>query len=122
MKRLRPLRWLVWLGLPLVLLWLLRSSPLGEIRAILSSINPGRWLDLIAFNGLVMVCCSAAAGGWRCAARATTCLTWRSSATAWPAFAISYFTPGTQFGGEPLQVYTAQQPPRRTRSQPRWPR
>ncbi len=112
MKRLRPLRWLIWLALPLALIWLSRSLPLGEIQAILFSSQPVgaggpgclQWLALVVFSSR-----------WWLALRAQghrlpylTVFRYRMA-----AFAISYFTPGTQFGGEPLQVYCAQQPPRR---------
>jgi hypothetical protein len=105
MKHLRSLRWLIWLALPLALIWLARSLPLGEIRAILFSINPWALAGLVAFNGLAVVVFSSR---WWLALRSQgqrlpylTIFRYRMA-----AFAISYFTPGTQFGGEPLQVYT----------------
>jgi uncharacterized protein (TIRG00374 family) len=105
MKRLRPLRWLIWLALPLALIWLARSLPLGEIQAILFSVSPWALAGLVAFNGLAVVVFSSR---WWLALRTQgqrlpylTVFRYRMA-----AFAISYFTPGTQFGGEPLQVYS----------------
>lgn len=105
MKRLRSLRWLIWLALPLLLAILLRSIPLAEIWLVLASISPLALAGLIAFNAFVMVLFSSR---WWLALRAQdyrlgylTVFRYRMA-----AFAISYFTPGTQFGGEPLQVYS----------------
>ena len=105
MKNWRSLRWLIWLALPVLLVWLSRSLPWGEIQTLLASISPLALLGLIAFNGLAMLVFSSR---WWLALRAQghrlsylTVFRYRMA-----AFAISYFTPGTQFGGEPLQVYT----------------
>jgi glycosyltransferase 2 family protein len=105
MKRLRSARWLIWLALPVLLVWLARSFPLGEVWAVLATVNPLALAGLIVFNALVMLVFSSR---WWLALRAQghrlaylTVFRYRMA-----AFAISYFTPGTQFGGEPLQVYT----------------
>jgi uncharacterized protein (TIRG00374 family) len=105
MKRLRPIRWLIWLALPVLLLWLLRSFPFADTWAVLVTVNPLALAGLIAFNALAMVVFSSR---WWLALHAQghrlaylTVFRYRMA-----AFAISYFTPGTQFGGEPLQVYT----------------
>ncbi len=105
MKRLRSARWLIWLALPLLLVWLARNFPLGEVWAVLAAINPLALAGLIVFNALVMLVFSSR---WWLALRVQghrlaylTVFRYRMA-----AFAISYFTPGTQFGGEPLQVYT----------------
>ena len=105
MKGWRALRWLVWLALPVVLVWLIRSIPFGDIRDVLVSINPLALIGLIAFNAFVMVVFSSR---WWLALRAQGYRLgyWSVFRYRMAAFAISYFTPGTQFGGEPLQVYT----------------
>jgi glycosyltransferase 2 family protein len=105
MKRLRSLHWLIWLALPLLLVWLLRSIPFNEIRAVLVTISPLGLTGLIAFNGFAMVFFSSR---WWLALRAQghRLSYWSIFRYRMAAFAISYFTPGTQFGGEPLQVYT----------------
>lgn len=105
MKHPRLLRWLFWLALPLLLVILLSILPLGEVWAVLASISPLALASLVVFNALVMVLFSSR---WWLALRAQG---QRLSYLAifryrMAAFAISYFTPGTQFGGEPLQVYT----------------
>jgi uncharacterized protein (TIRG00374 family) len=105
MRRLRYLRWLIWLALPVLLVWLLRSIPLGDIRDVLASINPFALVGLIAFNAFAMLIFSSR---WWLALRAQGHRLgyWSIFRYRMAAFAISYFTPGTQFGGEPLQVYT----------------
>jgi uncharacterized protein (TIRG00374 family) len=105
MKHWRSLRWLIWLALPLLLLWLLRSIPTGDIWAVLASIHPLALAGLIAFNAFAMIFFSSR---WWLALRAQGHRLgyWSIFRYRMAAFAISYFTPGTQFGGEPLQVYT----------------
>ncbi|OGO36176.1 MAG: hypothetical protein A2W35_10420 [Chloroflexi bacterium RBG_16_57_11] len=105
MKRLRSLRWLVWLALPVLLVWLMHSIPFDDIRDVLVSINPLALVGLIAFNAFAMLIFSSR---WWLALRAQGHRLgyWSIFRYRMAAFAISYFTPGTQFGGEPLQVYT----------------
>lgn len=104
MRRLRFLRWLVWPALAVLLIWLLRRAPLGEIWAVLTSISPWTLAVLVAFNALAMLVFSSR---WWLALRAQghRLPYWTIFRYRMTAFAISYFTPGTQFGGEPLQVY-----------------
>jgi uncharacterized protein (TIRG00374 family) len=105
MKSWRSIRWLIWLALLVLLVGLSRGLPLGEIQTLLASIDPLALSGLIAFNGLATLIFSSR---WWLALRAQghrlsylTIFRYRMA-----AFAISYFTPGTQFGGEPLQVFT----------------
>lgn len=104
-ERLRSIRWWVWLVLLLLVAILLRSLPLGEIWAILASISPLALAGLVVFNALAMVLFSSR---WWLALRAQGHRLGYLAVFRYRivAFAISYFTPGTQFGGEPLQVYT----------------
>jgi uncharacterized protein (TIRG00374 family) len=105
-KRLR-VTYLVWLLAP-VLLWLaLRSISPGDILSTLSQVGWRQVLALLALNGLIVL---------------TFCARWwiilRSQGYRVPylvlalhrlaGFGVSYFTPGTQFGGEPLQVHLLQ--------------
>jgi uncharacterized protein (TIRG00374 family) len=95
---------LFWLALPLFLWISLRQAPLAEIINILSRLEPSRLALLVVFNLVVMLFFSSR---WWIILRAQgyhipylSLLGYRTA-----AFSISYFTPGTQFGGEPLQVY-----------------
>jgi len=103
-KKLWRPRYLVWLlALPFVW-WVLRQVPFGEIGDIFKNINPTQFVLWIAVNGLIFLLFSSRwwlilrAQGHRPPYRAL--VGYRLS-----SFAISYFTPGTQFGGEPMQVY-----------------
>lgn len=105
-KNTRP--WWVspWLWLPpgLLLVYLaLRGVPLGEVVQVLAGLTPAQILALMAVNLLILGCFT---------------LRWWLiiSAQGYPvhfrqvflyrlaAFGVNYFTPGPQFGGEPLQV------------------
>jgi uncharacterized protein (TIRG00374 family) len=95
---------LVWLGLALVLWWLLQWAPWGKVWDVLKGLRPAELGILVAVNLFIIVLLS---GRWWLILRI---LGFRTpflplSAYRLAGFAISYFTPGTQFGGEPLQVY-----------------
>jgi len=95
---------LFWLALPLILWFSLRQAPLAEIIQTLGRLGPPQLALLIAFNLMIMLVFSSR---WWLILRAQghriPYLSLVGYRTA--AFSISYFTPGTQFGGEPLQVY-----------------
>ncbi len=94
------LPWLIALAL---VAWVLMRVPLTQTRASLSRLTPGGLLVLTGFNALVLL--TLPARWW---------LIWRGLGHRLPfvsllgarlaAFGLSYFTPGPQFGGEPLQV------------------
>lgn len=99
----RP-RYLLWLAVPLLLLWALRTVSLQDVWTVLNGLGLNQILILIVANGLVLLTLS---GRWWLVLRAQgypisylTLAGYRLT-----AFGISYFTPGPQFGGEPLQVY-----------------
>jgi uncharacterized protein (TIRG00374 family) len=102
----RRWRWigLIWLAVPLLLWWALRTIPLADIWATLSRLGPLQLLALIGVNALVLFTLSGRswlilrAQGYRLPYLALA--TYRLA-----AFGVSYFTPGPHFGGEPLQVY-----------------
>lgn len=104
MHRFLTPRRLFLLLLPLLFVWAVRSAPLSEIGATLGSLNLSALLSLIVLNTIILALLSLRwglilrAGGRRLPLRAL--LAYRLS-----AFGLSYFTPGPQFGGEPLQVY-----------------
>jgi uncharacterized protein (TIRG00374 family) len=100
-------RLLAWLLIPALAWALLRRLPLGEVAAILANVQPWQVIALAAFNlGAMLVFSSRWWLILRALDRRLPYLAVFRYRTA--AFAISYFTPGTQFGGEPLQVYSLQ--------------
>ena len=107
MKRFSRFQILFWLLLLALLVLALRDIPLTDIWETLQGLDPLQLLLLALFNILIFLLFSSRwwlilhAQGYR--------LPYLSLAGyRLSAFAISYFTPGTQFGGEPLQVYLLQ--------------
>ena len=100
-------RLLLWLALPVALAVAFRGVRLEEVGRTLSRLGPGPIVVLALVNLGVVAAFAArwwvllAADGHRISYGLLTM--YRLA-----AFAISYFTPGTQFGGEPLQVYFLQ--------------
>ena len=100
---LRPHWLLVLIGLVLLAV-VLHSAPLAETWAVLRRLGPGQLGLLAGANALALLTFS---GRWWLILRA------QGQRIPYPglvgyrlaAFGVSYFTPGPQFGGEPLQVY-----------------
>ena len=103
LKPLRQSRNLFWLLALPVLWWMFRSIPVGEIWSSLQQLRLWQILALAAINLVIILL--------------FTCRWWlvlRSMGYRLPflslvgyrlaGFGVSYFTPGPQFGGEPLQV------------------
>jgi uncharacterized protein (TIRG00374 family) len=90
-----------------LLAWTLRDLPFQEIGATLQRLSPWQLLALFTLNGFIFLLFSSRwwlillAQGYRLPYLAL-------SGYRLSAFSISYFTPGTQFGGEPLQVHWLQ--------------
>jgi uncharacterized protein (TIRG00374 family) len=105
--RLLRLRYLLWLVVPLLFLWVVRSVPLDDSWAVLVRIGLAQILILILANVLVSLTLS---GRWWLILRAQghpiSYLTVAGYRLA--AFGVSYFTPGPQFGGEVIQVHLLQ--------------
>ncbi len=100
-------RW--WQGLFLLLSlaalwWVLHDVPLDAVWALLRALDP-RWLLLLAaLNALILALFGLR--GWLLArALGLELPLWRQIGYRLAAFSLSYFTPGTQFGGEPLHVH-----------------
>ena len=108
-------RWLVWVLVPAVIWFLARDISASEWHEMIGMISfPGLVL-LLALNALVALVFSSR---WWLALRAygfklpyLTVFRYRIA-----AFSISYFTPGTQFGGEPLQIFALEKHHRIPRS------
>lgn len=101
------LRLLLWLALPLALAWAMRGVSVAQVLEGLRELTLAELVVLIAVN-LLMV--SAFSGRWwvLLRARGLRLPYLRLTGYRLAAFSISYFTPGTHFGGEPLQVHLLQ--------------
>ncbi|MCO6453183.1 MAG: flippase-like domain-containing protein [Caldilineales bacterium] len=102
------LRWLPWLLAALALAWALYVAPLAQILAVLWQLT---WLQLALLVGINAVIVVALAGRWWVVLRALgySLPYLRLVAYRLAAYSITYFTPGPQFGGEPLQAYLPRQ-------------
>jgi hypothetical protein len=107
MKHLFYLRYLFWLAVPLLLWWVMRGISLQAVWAVLSQLTLLKMLMLIVANGMVLFFFSTR---WWLISRAQGYPIPYLTLTGYrlAAFGVSYFTPGPQFGGEPLQVYLAE--------------
>lgn len=96
---------LFWLGAAVLLLWLsLRSVDFGEVWARLRALQPAQIGALVVANVLVLSTFSAR--WWLLLFAQGYAIPYhRLMGYRLAAFAVSYFTPGAHFGGEPLQVY-----------------
>ena len=99
------IKWLLLWGLAALLLYLaLRGIPFAQVTGVLGSLTGGEIAALAALNLLILVLLTLR---WWMLQRS---LGWPVPLGALLAyrlagFAVSYFTPGPQFGGEPLQVH-----------------
>ena len=91
-------------GSVLLFAGVLRRVPLDQVGAALRGLALWQIVVLLALNVLIALSFS---GRWWLILRALGQRVpyLRLSAHRLGAFGVSYFTPGTQFGGEPLQVY-----------------
>jgi uncharacterized protein (TIRG00374 family) len=98
------LRWLLWLAGLLLLVSLLRFVPLPELWIALRRLDGTSLILLALANGVVLLTLT---GRWWVILRAWGYIIPFFSLIGYrlAAFGVSYFTPGPQFGGEPLQVH-----------------
>ena len=97
--------WLLfWIALPVVLWAVFRNISFQDIWATLRNLSPGSILLLLAVNVVILVSMS---GRWWLILRVQGYRRsyWSLAAYRLAGFGITYFTPGPQLGGEPLQVY-----------------
>jgi hypothetical protein len=99
----RPRYWL-WLAIAVLLMWAWQTISLPAVGMVLVRLGPGQLLGLAVVNGLVLL---ALNGRWWLILRAQgyTLPYFKLVGYRLAAFGVSYFTPGPQFGGEPLQVH-----------------
>ena len=93
----------LWLAALALLLWVLRSVPLAAVFQSLQELQAWQILVLVLLNGLVLALLT---GRW-------WLILWglgyklpfgMTMGHRLAGFGVSYFTPGPQFGGEPVQV------------------
>lgn len=98
------LRYGLWLAVPLAIAWALREVSLADVGTALRELTLVELAAVAIVNVVVILTFS---GRWWALLRGQG---YRvpyllTSAYRLAGFAVSYFTPGTQFGGEPLQVH-----------------
>jgi hypothetical protein len=95
--------WLLWLVLPFLLWFAWRQVPLERVWESLQRIRPWQFGFLAALDGLILLSFNSR---WWLILRAQGYSLPYLWLTAYrlAGFAISYLTPGMQFGGEPLQA------------------
>jgi hypothetical protein len=98
---------LFWLLMPLLLWWALKDIDWSAVWAALSRLALWQIVILVSINIVVLFFFSI---GWWLILRTQgwPIPLWRLTAYRVAAFGVSYFTPGPQFGGEPLQVFLLQ--------------
>lgn len=104
MKKVLRLRNLVWFVIPALFWWALRDIPIAEVWNSFDSFTLTGIAVLILLNGAIILVMTSR---WWIVLRVygyklpvLPMVAYRLS-----SFSVSYFTPGTQFGGEPLQVH-----------------
>ena len=104
MKRVLKIRYLIWVVLFVLVVWALGNIPFTQIGDTLRTLQFSDIAILLVINIFIFLSFSSR---WWLITRAQgynppflPLVGYRLA-----AFGISYFTPGTQFGGEPLQVY-----------------
>jgi uncharacterized protein (TIRG00374 family) len=95
---------LIWLVAAVLLWWALRSVDVFEIWATIRNLGWAAFLGLMGVNAVVFLLLT---GRWWSIVRAQghDIPYLRLAIYRLASFAISYFTPGPQFGGEPLQAH-----------------
>jgi uncharacterized protein (TIRG00374 family) len=94
---------LAWLLLPVLLWWSLKDVPFQAVRQSLGQLQEWQVAVLFGLNLLIFLLIS---GCWWLILQSNghRMPFWRLTAYRLAGFALSYFTPGPQVGGEPLQV------------------
>lgn len=89
---------------PFLLWWALREVPFQEIGKLISSLDLTYVLLLVCLNIVIFLGISSR---WKFILHSLgeNVSLLRLASYRLSGFAISYFTPGTQFGGEPMQVF-----------------
>lgn len=105
----RRIRTILWIAVPVLLGWALRGVSLREVGRILAGLTPGRAAILLALN---LAFTAVVTGRWflilgALGERLSGRVFLKLAAARLAGFAVSYLTPGPQFGGEPVQLALA---------------
>ncbi len=102
-----PINWLLWLLAIPLLFWVLRELPVDEIGGVLQQLMGWQIGLLVVLNLLILLLMSFR---WKIITDALgyPIPLWSFFIYRIASFGISYFTPGPQFGGEPVQVLVLQ--------------
>jgi hypothetical protein len=103
-SRRKPYWLLFWIALPIVLWVSFRNVSAEDVLTSFQNVEPGSILLLLALNLIIIV--SFSSRWWlilRAQGQRRSYL--RLAGYRLAGFGITYFTPGPQLGGEPLQVY-----------------
>lgn len=103
----RPWWLLFWAALPLVMWLALRNAPPGQLWASLARLTPANILLLLALNLFILLLFNLRWWLILCA-KGRRVPFWQLVLYRLAGFGVTYFTPGPQVGGEPLQVYLLQ--------------
>lgn len=97
-------KFLFWAPAPFFLWWALQKVPFREIGVLIASLDLSSILLLGCLNIVIFLAISSR---WKIILHSLgeNVSLLRLASYRLGGFAISYFTPGTQFGGEPLQVF-----------------
>ncbi len=103
-SRRRLMRIGLWGVVAVLLWWSLRSVPLDDLWRTITHLNPAALAALIALNLLILWMFGGR--GWLLLRALGYYIPYhRQVAYRIAAFSVNYFTPGPQFGGEPLHIY-----------------
>jgi uncharacterized protein (TIRG00374 family) len=99
----RAVRWLIWPVVVALLIWAVRGIDGSDVARRLSAIQAWQWLVLLSLNSAIVLVFS---GRWWVILRGLgpQASYLHLALYRLAGFSVSYFTPGSQFGGEPLQV------------------
>ena len=98
---------ILWLAAPFLLWRVLRSIPLNDVPATFHGFHASAVLALIVLNAVILVLFNSR--WWLILRKQGYSVSYLALvAYRLAAFSVTYFTPGPQFGGEPLQVYLLQ--------------
>lgn len=95
--------WFFWLLAIGLLAWALREIHPADVLSALGRFQAWQWLALALLN-LAILLNTSLRWYWLVRAQGYRVGFWRIFRYRLAGFAVSYFTPGPQFGGEPLQV------------------
>lgn len=104
MQRARLVTFLLWLCALALATWTLAQLPLADISTSITSLSAAQWIMWLGLNGLIILLLSLR---WQVLLQtlAAPVNLFKILIIRQAGQAVSFITPGPQFGGEPLQIY-----------------